>query len=79
MALNWGVLGAGSVAQRRAIPAIQKAKEAELHALHSRDVARAQRLATEHGARTSYTTVKELLSDEVLDAIYISTPVYLPL
>ena len=77
MALKWGVLGAGSVAQRRAMPAIQKAKEAELHALLSRDAARAQRLATEHGARTSYTTVKELLSDEALDAIYISTPVYL--
>lgn len=77
MGLKWGVLGAGSVAQRRAMPAIHKAKEAELHALLSRDVARAQRLATEHGARTSYTTVEELLSDEVLDAIYISTPVYL--
>ena len=77
MALKWGVLGAGSVAQRRAMPAIHKAKEAELHALLSRDAARAERLATEHGARTSYTTVEELLSDEALDAIYISTPVYL--
>ena len=77
MALKWGVLGAGSVAQRRAMPAITKAKEAELHALLSRDAARAQQLATEYGARTSYTTVEELLSDEALDAIYISTPVYL--
>ena len=29
MALKWGVLGAGSVAQRRAMPAITKAKDAE--------------------------------------------------
>jgi predicted dehydrogenase len=77
MALKWGVLGAGSVAQRRAIPAINKAKDAELHALFSRDAARAQRLATEHGAQMYYTTVKDLLSDEALDAIYVSTPVYL--
>ena len=77
MALKWGVLGAGSVAQRRAMPAIQKAKEAELHALLSRDAARAHRLATEHGARTYYTTTQDLLSDEALDAIYVSTPVYL--
>ena len=77
MTLKWGVLGAGSVAQRRAMPAINKAKDAELHALPSRDAARAQRLATEHGATTYYTTVDELLSDETLDAIYVSTPVYL--
>ena len=77
MALKWGVLGAGSVAQRRAMPAINKAKDAELHALLSRDTARAQQLAREHGTQKSYTTVDELLSDEALDAIYISTPVYL--
>ena len=77
MALKWGVLGAGSVAQRRAMPAINKAKNAELHALLSRDAARAKRLATEHGAQTFYTTTEELLSDRALDAIYVSTPVYL--
>ena len=77
MALKWGVLGAGSVAQRRAMPAITKAEDAELYALLSRDGVRAQRLATEHGAQKYYTTVEELLSDEALDAIYVSTPVYL--
>ena len=77
MALKWGVLGAGSVAQRRAMPAINKAEGAELHALLSRDRDRAQRLAIEHGAQVPYTTVEELLSDDALDAIYVSTPVYL--
>ena len=77
MALKWGVLGAGSVAQRRAIPAINKANDTELHALLSRDRERAKRLATEHGAPVYYTTVEELLSDEALDGIYVSTPVYL--
>ena len=77
MPLKWGVLGAGSVAQRRAMPAINRAKDAELHALLSRDAGRAKQLATEHGTRTYYTTVQDLLSDEALDAIYVSTPVYL--
>ena len=77
MGLRWGVLGAGSVAQRRAMPAINRAKDAELYALLSRDATRAQQLATEHGARACYTMVDELLSDEALDAIYVSTPVYL--
>lgn len=77
MTLKWGVLGAGSVAQRRAMPAIQKATGAELHALFSRDAARAKQLATEHNATTSYSNVDDLLSDTELDAIYVSTPVNL--
>ena len=77
MRLKWGVLGAGSVAQRRAMPAIKKADGAELHALLSRDTARAERLAREHGATKAYTTVDTLLGDDTLDAIYVSTPVHL--
>ena len=77
MRLKWGVLGAGSVAQRRAMPAIQKADGAELHALLSRDTKRAERLAHEHGATNAYTTVDALLTDDALDAIYVSTPVHL--
>lgn len=77
MSLKWGVLGAGSVAQRRAMPAIKKADGAELHALLSRDAARAERLAREHGATKAYTTVDTLFGDDALDAIYVSTPVHL--
>ena len=77
MSLKWGVLGAGSVAQRRAMPAIQKADGAELHALLSRDTERAERLAREHGATHAYTTVDALLADDALHAIYVSTPVHL--
>lgn len=77
MTLKWGVLGAGSVAQRRAMPAIHKAASAELHALFSRDDARAKQLATEHNATTAYSNIDDLLSDTELDAIYVSTPVNL--
>lgn len=77
MTLKWGVLGAGSVAQRRAMPAIHKASDAELHALFSRDAARAKQLATEHNATKAYSNVDDLLNDRELDAIYVSTPVNL--
>ncbi len=77
MNLKWGVLGAGSVAQRRAMPAIQKSEGTELHALLSRDASRAKQLAAEYDAVTAYTTVDALLADDALDAVYISTPVYL--
>ena len=77
MTLKWGVLGAGSVAQRRAMPAINKAKDAELYALLSRDADRAKRLAHEYGATNAYTVVDALFADDALDAIYVSTPVHL--
>ena len=77
MPLKWGVLGAGSVAQRRAMPAINKADGAELYALLSRDTARAERLAHEYGATNVYTTVNALFADDALDTIYVSTPVHL--
>lgn len=77
MTLKWGVLGAGSVAQRRAMPAIHKATNTELYALFSRDAARAKELATEHNATKAYSNVDDLLNDRELDAIYVSTPVNL--
>jgi len=77
MTLKWGVLGAGSVAQRRAMPAINKAKNTELHALLSRNTDRAKRLADAYGATNAYTTIEALLADDALDAIYVSTPVHL--
>ena len=77
MTLKWGVLGAGSVAQRRAMPAINKAENAELYALLSRDTDRAKRLAEAYSATNAYTTVDALLADDGLHAIYVSTPVHL--
>lgn len=77
MGLKWGVIGAGSVAQRRAMPAINKAANAELHALMSRDEDRAKQLSEKHGASKYYTSVTDLISDTELDAVYISTPVYM--
>ena len=77
MKLKWGVLGAGSVAQRRAIPAIQLANNAELHSLFSRDEAKARRLAEQFGATRYTTDVTALIQDDALDVLYVSSPVYL--
>ena len=75
--LKWGVIGAGSVAQRRSIPAIQKASRNELHAILSREPKRGQLLAERFGAAASYTDMNDLLADPELDAVYIATPVFL--
>lgn len=75
--LKWAVLGAGDVAQRRTMPAIKKAKNAELFSVFSRTEEKAKRVAEEYGAERYYTDIDELLSDDDIDAVYISTPPYL--
>ncbi|MDA0747408.1 MAG: Gfo/Idh/MocA family oxidoreductase [bacterium] len=77
MSLRWGVLGAGSVAQRRVMPAILANSECELSALMVRDGERAETLAAEFGAARSYTHVASLLDDPEVDAVYVSSPPHL--
>lgn len=77
MAVRWGIIGAGGVARRRTMPAINKARDAELVALMVRDQARAEQLAAEFGARHPYSDWRLLLKDPDVDAVHIATPVYL--
>jgi len=77
MTVNWGVIGAGGIANKKTIPAINKAKNARLEALMVRDLERAKRLADKHGAKKYYDNMRELLKDKEIDAVYIATPVYL--
>jgi predicted dehydrogenase len=75
MRIGWGVIGAGSVARRRTMPSMKAIDSAELVAVMVRDKERARAIASEYGAKRSYTDVLDLLSDGEIDAVYISTPV----
>ena len=77
MAVRWGIIGAGGVARRRTMPAINQARDAELVALMVRDQARADALAKEFGARHPYSDWRALLGDAEVDAVHIATRVYL--
>jgi len=75
--IRWGIIGAGGIAHRRAMPAMIMAENNKLQALMVRDLDRAKQLAREHGAESYYNSVESLLSDPNVDAVYIATPVYL--
>jgi len=77
MTVRWGVLGAGSVAQRRVMPAMNSHASCDLKALMVRDLGRSRMLAEEHGADRHYDSVEALLGDVGVDAIYVSSPVHL--
>lgn len=75
--MNWGIIGAGSVAQRRVMPAINALEGQRISALMVRDQARANELAETHRADRGYTTVEAVVSNPDVEAVYVSSPVNL--
>jgi predicted dehydrogenase len=73
--VRWGVLGAGSVARRRVMPAMNASPRCAIRALMVRDLERARKLAGEFGAERHFDRVDALLADPGLDAVYVSSPV----
>lgn len=75
--INWAILGAGSVARRRVIPALQANDRCSIGGLMVRDLDRARDLAGEFGVPHAYDNTTDLLADGQTDAVYISSPVNL--
>lgn len=77
MAVRWGILGCGDVAEKKGGPALYKAEGSELVAVMRRDREKAQDFARRHGARRAYDHAEHLLADPEVDAVYIATPPHL--
>ena len=72
-----GLVGVGSAAQINHLPALKKLEDVRLVALCDRDPEKAGRVAQKFGVPTTYTRFEELLSDEAVDAVDLTTPNYL--
>ena len=71
--LRFGTVGSGWIADEY----IQGAKDSglwELTAVYSRTQQRAQEYASRHGAPHTFTSLEEMASSDVLDAVYIASP-----
>ena len=75
--LRWGVLGVARIATKKVIPAMQRGRWTEVHAIASRDVARAREAAGELGIGRAYGSYDALLADPDIDAVYIPLPNHL--
>ncbi|MEJ3653509.1 aldo/keto reductase [Actinomycetes bacterium KLBMP 9759] len=69
----WGILGPGRIAGAFAAD-LPASRSGRLLAVGSRDLARAQVFADEHGGDRAYGSYEELLADPDVDAVYIATP-----
>ncbi len=70
---NWGVIGPGRIAQRFA-NALKVIDDAQLYAVASSNLERANAFAQEFGAEQAYDSYAAMLADPKVDAVYIATP-----
>src|SRR5215218_5096560 len=71
--IRWGILSTARIAERIVVGA-RGAENAEVTAVGSRDQARAQAYADEHGIAHVYGSYEELLASDEIDAVYIPLP-----
>jgi xylose dehydrogenase (NAD/NADP) len=71
--MRWGLLSTAMINQDLAAAA-RESSEAEVLAVASRELARAEAHAREVGAERAYGSYEELLADPDVDAIYVSVP-----
>jgi predicted dehydrogenase len=75
--VKWGVLSTAGIATRRVIPAMLKCELAEITAIASRSLAKAQSVATGFSIPKAYGTYEELLADPEIEVIYNPLPNHL--
>lgn len=72
MSLNWAILGPGAIAKEFA-QALNN-KRIKIYAVGSRTLEKAEKFAKEHNVEKAYGNYSEMLKDEKIDVVYISTP-----
>lgn len=73
--IKWGILATGNIANSFA-NAMKVVDNAELFAVASRSLDKAEQFAQKHGAAKFYGSYEELAKDSEVDVIYIATPMH---
>jgi len=73
----WGVLSTAKIGWEKVIPAMQKGEHSEIHAIASRDYAKAKNMAEKLGISKAYGSYEELLNNKEIQAVYIPLPNHL--
>lgn len=72
--VRWGVIGAGSVCEKKSAPAMNKTPNSKLVAVMRRDGEKAKDYADRHQVPTWYDDADKLINDPNVNAVYIATP-----
>lgn len=74
MAFGFAIVGTGRFAAVRIAPALARASGCAAVAVVSRDRARAEAFAAEHGIPAAYDRLEDALADPRVDALWVATP-----
>ena len=73
--VRWGIIGAGGIADRRTMPGMMNAGNAEIYAVMEVDMGMSEALREKYSAAKAYDKEADLLADPDVDAVYIASPV----
>lgn len=73
--VKWGVIGCGGIADRRTLPGMMLAENAELVAVMDTNAEFAENVKNKYNAKYAFTTAAELLALDEIEAVYIASPV----
>ncbi len=76
MKIKWGVIGCGGIADRRTLPGMMLADNAELVAVMDANMAAAENCKEKYGAKYAFDNIEELLALDEIQAVYIASPVF---
>ncbi len=74
--IRFGIIGSGGIAQKRTIPGLLLAENAECTAIMDLSPEALDSVGERFGIARRYATVDELLAQPDIDAVYIATPVF---
>ncbi|MCL1895944.1 MAG: Gfo/Idh/MocA family oxidoreductase [Clostridiales bacterium] len=75
MKVKWGVIGAAGIADRRTIPGMMLAENAELVAVMEVNMELAESIRAKYDAKYAFDSEKDLLACDEVEAVYIASPV----
>ncbi|MBP3664782.1 MAG: Gfo/Idh/MocA family oxidoreductase, partial [Tyzzerella sp.] len=76
MKIKWGVIGCGGIADRRTLPGMMLADNAELIAVMDANGEVAEKVREKYGAKYAFDNYEELLAIDEIQAVYIASPVF---
>ncbi len=76
MKIKWGVIGCGGIADRRTLPGMMLADNAELVAVMDANKEAAERCKEKYNAKYAFDNIEELLALDEIQAVYIASPVF---
>ena len=74
--VRFGIIGSGGIAQKRTIPGLLLAENAECTAIMDLNEELLNQVGDRFGIARRYTSMNELLAQKDIDAVYIATPVF---